>query len=217
MDTRIHSYLDGELPLEGLPPAEREQARALEALIADASAQLRRAPVPELTERVMGALPAEPPAAPERAPWLARVGRWMWHPRPIRLSLRPAVALAALVALLLVSWVLRSASTGSNSAAPMAGTAADAPQVYVQFRLEAPDASEVRLAGSFTDWEPRYQLFQTAPGVWSAVVPLQPGVHDYTFVVDGEHWITDPHALSVPDHFGGANSRLTLIPPQNGV
>ena len=34
-----------------------------------------------------------------------------------------------------------------------------APHMFVQFRLEAA-ASCVQLAGSFTNWEPRYELLQ---------------------------------------------------------
>jgi len=46
------------------------------------------------------------------------------------------------------------------------------------------------------------------------VVPLEAGVHDYAFVVDGEVWTPDPLATSVDDGFGGENSRLSLLPPE---
>jgi len=88
--------------------------------------------------------------------------------------------------------------------------------VYVQFRLEAAGASRVALAGNFTGWEPRYELQETAPGSWSIVLPLRPGVHDYAFVVDGRHWVADPYAPRVDDGFGGANSRIALLPPDAG-
>jgi 1,4-alpha-glucan branching enzyme len=84
--------------------------------------------------------------------------------------------------------------------------------VYVQFRLEAAGAHEVALAGTFTGWRPEVRLRQTAPGTWSAVVPLRPGVHDYAFVVDGRRWVADPHAPQVDDSFGGVNSRISLPP-----
>ena len=57
------------------------------------------------------------------------------------------------------------------------------------------------------------QLSETAPGVWSAMVPLDPGVHDYTFLVDGQEWVVDPNATNVEDSFGGMNSRLFLAAP----
>ncbi len=52
--------------------------------------------------------------------------------------------------------------------------------------------------------------------MWSVTVPLEPGVHDYAFVVDGEQWRPDPLAPSVDDGFGGTNSRLALLPPDRG-
>jgi 1,4-alpha-glucan branching enzyme len=84
--------------------------------------------------------------------------------------------------------------------------------VFVQFRLDA-SASRVQLAGSFTNWEPRYDLRQSAPGIWTITVPLTQGVHDYAFVVDGQRWIPDPYAPQIGDGFGGTNSRLALMSP----
>jgi 1,4-alpha-glucan branching enzyme len=86
-------------------------------------------------------------------------------------------------------------------------------KVFVQFRLDASQASDVRLAGSFTGWKPAYRLQQVSPGIWSIVVPLEPGVHDYAFVVDGGEWIADPTAPAVDDGFGGVNSRLAVLLP----
>jgi 1,4-alpha-glucan branching enzyme len=83
----------------------------------------------------------------------------------------------------------------------------------VQFRLQAPGAARVALAGSFTGWKPEYELHESEPGTWTALVPLKPGVHDYTFVVDGHEWIPDPNAPQVADDFGGRNSRLFLPAP----
>ncbi|HEX5727380.1 MAG TPA: hypothetical protein VFX98_18045, partial [Longimicrobiaceae bacterium] len=86
---RIHAYLDGELPLEALSPAERNRATALEAVLGRAAAPLRAAPAPDLSARVMAALPAVPPARPN--PLRAALG-WLWSPRPLRLTFRPAYA-----------------------------------------------------------------------------------------------------------------------------
>jgi 1,4-alpha-glucan branching enzyme len=71
----------------------------------------------------------------------------------------------------------------------------------------------VQLAGSFTNWEPRYELRQAAPGIWTITVPLTQGVHDYAFVVDGEQWVADPYAPQIGDGFGGTNNRLALLSP----
>jgi 1,4-alpha-glucan branching enzyme len=94
----------------------------------------------------------------------------------------------------------------------VAAAGADAP-LYVQFRLSAPGASQVAVAGSFTDWRPEYELTEVEPGLWSVMVPLRPGVYDYTFVIDGERMVVDPYAPRVADSFGGSNSRLFLPAP----
>jgi hypothetical protein len=56
---------------------------------------------------------------------------------------------------------------------------------------------------------------RTAPGVWTIVVPLAPGVHDYSFIVDGEKWVPDPSAPAMADGFGGVNSRIAVIAPDS--
>ena len=75
----------------------------------------------------------------------------------------------------------------------------------------------VALAASFTDWTPRYQLQEISQGVWSVLVPLAPGVHEYSFVVDGERWVADPLAPSVDDGFGGVNSQLAILPSSQSL
>ena len=62
----------------------------------------------------------------------------------------------------------------------------------VQFRLQAPQASDVRLAGTFTNWQPQYELHEAAPGLWTITLPLPLGVHDYVFIVDGQQWGSRP-------------------------
>ena len=64
-----------------------------------------------------------------------------------------------------------------------------------QFVLVAPRAASVALVGDFNDWDPgRTPLHPAATGVWSVNVPLQPGQHQYAFVVDGKDWRPDPAA-----------------------
>lgn len=219
MSERIHRYLDGEIPQDELTPEERTEAAAYEALIQHASRLGAEESVPDLTGSVMARLrrAQERSVAKDGAPawsgagpsWIGEAVRWFWEPRAIRL--RPAWGLvgAALLAALFI------ARTPVPAPVPGEGTAtANAPvEIFVQFRLDAPGASEVRLAGSFTDWEAEYRLNETTPGVWTILVPLNPGVHDYAFVVDGQEWRPDPSAPQVDDGFGGRNSRLAVISP----
>ena len=67
MNDRIHQHLDGE-PAD-LNPEERAQAVSLARTLDAAAAHLRAVPAPDLSARVMAALP---PRAPARVPaWRA--------------------------------------------------------------------------------------------------------------------------------------------------
>ncbi len=218
MNDRIHQYLDGELPFSKLSSEERREVEGYESLIREALPILREADPPDLSGPVMGRIGREaaPPApsADHDRPTLPAWIRLLWEPRPVRL--RPAYGLLAAAALLVAVVLPNGDGAPPEIASPgeQLPEVADAPEavtVYVQFRLEAPDASDVRLAGSFTGWDPAYTLRETSPGVWSILVPLSPGVHDYAFVVDGDEWVPDPTAPRVDDGFGGENSRLALL------
>lgn len=209
-DRNIHEYLDGDRPLDSLSEDEREAAVRLQASISEVRDALEAVPVPELTARVMASLPERP--VPARASAVRSLLMWIWSPRPVQVRLRPAYGiLAALVIVGLAAALLRSG--------PVTGHVAEEPEaaIFVHFRVDAPGASEVALAGTFTGWEPSFQLRESVPGVWSVLVPLEPGVHDYVFVIDGTRWMPDPHAFLVDDSFGGTNSRITLLPPTRGT
>lgn len=210
MTDRIHAFLDGELPLEALSPDERARAARLRDVTEHVARRLTAAPAPDLSARVMAALPKPSPRA---AAW-RRVAAWLWTPRPVVFAFRPAYGLAGAFAVLMALPFLPDAvpspSRPGGTLPVQVVAARPAPPVYVQFRLEANDADRVALAGTFTGWEPRVALRETMPGVWTALVPLRPGVHDYAFVVDGDRWVADPAAPQVDDSFGGTNSRISL-------
>lgn len=177
-----------------------EVARA----VSDTRAFIEARPAPDLTAAVMQRVSRISDAEPVRRPGVfAIVMRFLWLPRQI--SIRPAYAVAAAGAVLALFVALESQTTTLP-------TTEAAPRLFVQFRLET-DAMNVQLAGSFTNWEPAYQLHQMSPGVWTIAVPLPQGVHDYAFIVDGQRWVADPYAPRINDGFGGTNSRLTLLLP----
>jgi hypothetical protein len=214
MSDPINAWLDGELPLEELSAREQAEALALKAAIRSASTRLTREPAPDLTARVMAALPPAPErAVVPRDGVLAGLRTWLGSLIQPSGSLRPALALAA--AALVIGFGLGRLAAPAGPANGGAGLVADAPdaQLFVRFELEAEGAAEVRLAGSFTDWEARYELTPLGDGRWSVTVPLEPGVHDYLFVLDGERYTVDPYAPQVADGFGGYNSRLALLTP----
>jgi hypothetical protein len=223
MNDRIHRYLDGELSREDLSPQDLSELEAYQEALHEIEAAYRSVEVPDLTGAVMARLPEGAPArvrdsavpsraaTPETPDGLGGVIKWLWTPRP--LQLRPAWGLLAAAALaILVAFPPRPPAPSATDPE----SHAKARLVFVQFRLEAPEASSVRLAGTFTGWEPDYALHPTGQGVWAILVPLEPGVHDYAFVVDGSQWVADPAAPWVEDGFGGVNSRLSVLLP-NGT
>ena len=175
----------------------------------EARAFLDARPSPDVRLAVMRRIEGLEPSGSSRRPRMfERVAIFLWAPREI--SIRPAFALVGVGAALIVGLVSYRGEVPPVTEQVASGAAA--PQVFVQFRLDAA-ASRVQLAGSFTNWEPRYELLQYSPGVWMITVPLTQGVHDYAFVVDGREWVPDPYAPQIGDGFGGTNSRLTLLSP----
>ncbi len=84
----------------------------------------------------------------------------------------------------------------------------------VHFSYSAPSAKTVFIAGSFNRWDPRAHAL-TGPdrdGVWTIVLPLPPGRHEYRFVVNGKDWVLDPSAPSEDDGLGDRNSFVAVGP-----
>jgi hypothetical protein len=207
---RIDRYLDGDLDRAALTPEERAKAEQIEALMDAARAYVTARPEPDVTSRVMSRVrAAQPSPAPGWGAALMRLGASLWTARKISFHVRPAYLLLA--AALMVSGVVQWGYLHPRRVPAELEAGPPAPEVLVQFRLEAPAAASVRLAGSFTNWEPKYELHQAAPGVWTVTLPVPLGVHDYAFVVDGNRWLADPYAPQVNDGFGGTNSRLALL------
>jgi hypothetical protein len=181
----------------------------LEQLIVDTRALVNARPAPDFVNAVMSEVERlEGNRAQRPHSWIVRTGEQLWTPRAVTFAVRPAYTLLAAAAVLVLAVVLLNQwSDRSSTLATQGGSE----KVYVQFRLQSSDATDVRLAGSFTDWQPQYQLHETARGLWTVTLPLAPGVHDYAFIIDGQRWVTDPYAAAVQDGFGGSNSRITLI------
>ncbi len=231
MDPRLHHALDDELQSAALPPAQRaelDDARALFDAVVDAipsrplpplgAAVLRRISEAEAEAEGHAEFPAEASSAPADLRVLRAAPRrdrgfaaWLWSPHQLSLSVRPAYALAAAALLAVVVGLAGIGGFGRRGDAITAARG-DA-DILVEFRLDAPTAHSVTLAGDFSNWSPAHTMQRSASGVWTIVVPLAPGVHEYAFVVDGERWVADPAAPPQPDGFGGINSRLAVLAP----
>lgn len=214
MHGRIQQALDGTLDVRELTAQEVAELRLAESDIAGVRRALPDEPLPDLAAAVLRRIADPEPAtsSPHSRPARRRMPLgWLWEPRPV--TIRPVWALAAL-AILAVGFLARPPR---DPATPLAAESAGATLVLVHFQLEAPGASEVRLVGDFTGWQPIHALTRTESGTWSVFVPLTPGLHQYAFVVDGARWVLDPHAQAVEDGFGGANSRLAVFAPAPGV
>lgn len=139
-----------------------------------------------------------------------RVLDWWLRPRPLRLS--PAHGLLAAVALAGLLLLRPPAPAASDAAAPVGAA-------VTRFVLVAPEATSVHVTGDFLSWSPQGipLLDPRGTGVWTADVPLPPGVYQYTFVIDGTEWRSDPGAVSqVDDGFGQVNS-VVIVPGGSDV
>ena len=80
----------------------------------------------------------------------------------------------------------------------------------VQFAFEAPQAKDVKVTGSFCGWQEGYAMKKDSEGLWKTSVLLEPGRHEYRFLVDGE-WRNDPRASErVRNEFGSENDVLEV-------
>jgi hypothetical protein len=77
--------------------------------------------------------------------------------------------------------------------------------------LHRPDADDVRLTGSWLDWDDDgIRMKRDKEGTWKTRITLGPGVYRYKFIVDGK-WIPDPDIEEkVPDGMGGLATPLVV-------
>ena len=80
-----------------------------------------------------------------------------------------------------------------------------------EFKLYAPQAKKVILAGSFNKWDTKkLAAKKDSKGSWVVKTNLKPGKHEYKFFVDGA-WVNDPRCTScIPNAFGTHNCILEV-------
>jgi hypothetical protein len=169
---------------------------------------------------------------PVRAEWRAGLARGLATlpppsaagPRFVRRwTFRPLTAIAAAVVCAVVgatiATVLLGSGRRSSSAEVLANLTSTMPlpgehggQSTVRFVLVAPYASRVSLVGDFNKWNPSAMpMRRSADGrAWLLDVPLPPGRHVYSFVVDGD-LAPDPAAPRAGDDDFGVPSSVVLV------
>jgi hypothetical protein len=200
--TEAQRYFDGGGPMP-VDATEREDAERFAAAVRAYASGLP--PLDDrVDERVMAAVRTR--ARPRRPTgWRALV-------EPRAFTLRPALAAAAAVTLVVLSSVLTMlVSGGAGTAAPTSASGT----ILVRFEVRAPQAQRVALAGTFNEWSDSSIVFVRGGEAdqWTVTVALAPGRYQYLFVVDGEQWIPDPRAhAQIEDEFGQVNSLLVVGP-----
>lgn len=120
--------------------------------------------------------------------------------------MRPASLFAAGLALGAVLLLVRP----SVDPIPVLSTGANAQTPY-RFIIYRPDASQAKIIGTFTGWQPVAMKKIGATGYWSLTLDLGEGEYQYSYLVEGGQQITDPTVPErVQDDFGGENSVITI-------
>jgi len=194
------------------PRLERE-LREYERILNAAERLPRRTPREGFADRVMEAIGVQPEGRSDNKP-----------PR----SLRPWYAAAA--ALIMGIFLGYLGSSGIGPAVEELDVAQTAYPALVPIQLShsdsgaesrtavrlayagsRPDLKSVTVAGSFNGWDPTGAPMVLEEGVWTILLVLPPGHHEYMFVEDGDAWVTDPRAPGTrQDGFGGSNGLLAI-------
>ncbi len=152
--------------------------------------------------------------ATARAPRVRR-GAASWF-APRLWLVRPAFAAAAVVVAVALGFVLGRGFTPRAIDGRTPSTAAvlpTRPERTIEFVLVAPQASSVALVGDFNGWSTSATPLerQGDGAVWSVRVALPAGRHVYSFVMDGDRWVSDPQApLEPANEFGVRNSVIVV-------
>lgn len=67
-----------------------------------------------------------------------------------------------------------------------------------RFRVYLPAAARVEVVGAFTGWHRApVPMLRHEPGWWEARVEIEPGEHEFCYLVDGSVWLADYAASGV--------------------
>ncbi|WP_263787783.1 hypothetical protein [Salinibacter grassmerensis] len=230
-DTIARRFIDGDLSDEEVQAAlhhiaDDPEARSLLQFELQMTQNLAasRAPQPasDFATRTMEQLDeaeASPrPLAHRLRDWWAAIRRPL-----ITVPVRPAHTVATLALVVAIGWLAwpsgpssvspNSRMGASASVQPAATASSRAGTVLTRFVYTNDTADSVAVAGDFSDWNPIPLSPHIVNGetVWTGLVPVSRGEHEYQFVINGERWVTDPLApVKQDDGFGAKNAVLKL-------
>ena len=230
-DTIVRQFIDGDLSDEEVRAAlhhiaDDPEARSLLQfelqMTQDLAASRAPQPASDFAARTVEQLDEAEAPAPSVAD---RLHDW-WEAvaRPlVTIPVRPVHAVAILALVAAVGWLAgplgpspgspESRTGSSASVQPTATASSRAGTVLTRFVYTNDTADSVAVAGDFNDWTPISLSPHTVNGetVWTGLVPVPRGEHEYQFVINGERWVTDPLApVQQDDGFGAKNAVLKL-------
>jgi hypothetical protein len=230
-DVIVRRFIDGDLPDEDVQAAlhhiaDDPEARSLLQfelqMTQDLAASRAPQPAPDFAARTVEQLDEAEAPAPSVAD---RLHDW-WEAirRPlVTIPVRPVHTVATLALVVAIGWLAwpsgpppgspESRTRSSASVQPTATGSSRAGTVLTRFVYTNDTADSVAVAGDFSDWDPIPLSPHTVNGetVWTGLVPVPRGEHEYQFVINGERWVTDPLApVQQDDGFGAKNAVLKL-------
>lgn len=232
-DKLLRQYLDGELS-----PEEERQALHLFADDDDMRAMLRfeqrlsnefasveSADIPDdFTDKVMHRI-EQKASANEAQPVSEKIRNWveqLLHPQQI--IWRPVYGLALVLLVVfslgyplfisdLENQNLSEQSSLQSAEQSVQQISTGPEEVMLRFVYIDNEANSVAVAGDFSDWKPIELNNHQVNGeqVWSGMVSMSRGEHNYMFIKDGSEWVTDPMApVTREDGFGNKNAVVYL-------
>jgi hypothetical protein len=208
----VHRLLDGDIPAAEKDaiiaqlrddPVLRKEFDDLSNAIGLLEQEGKMKPPLAFTATVMRKLPRSADPFPEK------LKRFLFGSRVLRWNM--AAALAIVLLTVVTTTFMMKQMTHQNQEAPSTAAVPGNGVETVRLTFVAPAAKRVAVAGDFNKWRTDSHLMTRENGMWTIDLPLKPGAYTYMFIVDGAHWVTDPHAESYRDDgFGYRNAVMKV-------
>lgn len=236
-DILVQRFIDGELSDAELEQALHRIADDAEArdllqfelrMTQNLAASPSSSPPNDFAARTVEAVTREPAPEESRGSLQEQIETlWESITVPVAVQLRPVSALVAVLLAGLVVWMawplgmpgpqatVQTASEGRSQTVQQASaqTTEENGTVWIRFLYTDSQADSVAVAGDFSQWDPVELSPREVNGetVWTGLVPVTRGEHEYQFLINGEQWVTDPLApVKRSDGFGAENAVLNI-------